>query len=212
MKHRNPPRIATLLLTRLSNCDDALVGDMVEEYRRGRSRSWYWRQTSIAVLRTTVADIRSHPLLALRAFVLMVACVLCYQYCLLRPLGLFASDVLWWLRWSSPLFFFGLRYKLLAFTFGTLIGVLAPCMGYIIGARIVARLHRSHQAAFTLLNAALVLFVGMLELLWFVEHNPRHLQWFPFSVYYRVPLLLLFVMSTLLGGFWKLKSRTHSGT
>jgi hypothetical protein len=34
MKHRNPPRIATWLLTRLSGCDEALVGDLIEEYRR----------------------------------------------------------------------------------------------------------------------------------------------------------------------------------
>ena len=29
---------------------EALVGDLFEEYQRGRSRLWYWRQAGLAVL------------------------------------------------------------------------------------------------------------------------------------------------------------------
>jgi hypothetical protein len=206
MKHRNPPRIATWLLNRLSGCDEALIGDMIEEYRRGHSRLWYWRQTSIAVLRTTVADVRSHPVLALRAFVLMVVCVLCYQYCMIPPFDILTRDLIWKL---NPRLLYPEHFTLFTFSYHFFVlQALAPCMGYVIGARIVARLHRSHQAAFTLFNAALVLFVNnALELLWSISHNPRHLRWFSSYVFYFVPLFLLFAMSTLVGGLWKLKSR-----
>jgi hypothetical protein len=29
---------------------DALIGDLFEEYQRGRSRLWYWRQAGLAML------------------------------------------------------------------------------------------------------------------------------------------------------------------
>lgn len=207
MRHRNPPRIATWLLTRLSDCDDALVGDMAEEYRRGRSRLWFWRQTGIAVLRTTVADVRSHPVLALRAFVLMVVCVLCYQHFFVRPLDALTSDLIWKL---NPRLLHPEHFTIFTFSYFFLVlEVLAPCIGYMIGARIVARLHHPHQTAFTVLNATLILFVNALELLWFVERNPRH-QWFSFKVFYFVPLFLLLAVSTLVGGLWKSEGRARA--
>lgn len=203
MKHRNPPRIATWLLHRLSACDEALMGDLLEEYCRGRSRYWYWRQALIAVVRSTDGDILSHPVLALRAFALMMVCVLCYEYCLVRPFDILFSDLIWKLnpRLLVPehptVFTFGYFFLVLE--------VLAPCIGYAIGARIVARFHRTHQTAFTLFNATLVLLVNAIELLWFVAHNPRH-QRFSSKLFYFVPLFLLFVLSTVVGGLWKLKS------
>lgn len=209
MKHRNAPRIATWLLNRLSGCDEALVGDMVEEYRRGRSRLWYWRQTSIAVLRTTVADVRSHPVLALRAFVLMVLCVLCYEFCLLQPFSILTRDLIWKLNprllhpGHSTLFTFSYLFLVLE--------VLAPCIGYVLAAQIVARFHRPHQAVFTLVNAMLVLFVGALQLVWLIERNPHgYLPRFPSYVYFRIELLLLFVVSTLVGGLWEREKHTRA--
>ena len=206
MKHRNPPRIATLLVNRFSCCDQALVGDMIEEYRRGRSRFWYWRQTSIAVLRTTIADVRSHPVLALRAFVLMVLCVLCLQYFLIPPFDTVTGDVIWKL---NPRLLNPEHFTYFSFVYYVLVPrVVAPCIGYVIGARIVARLHRSHQAAFTLSNAVLILFVNnALAFLWFITHHPHRWQWFSTYLFFSVPSFLLFTASTLAGGFWKLKSR-----
>ncbi|MGH9573811.1 MAG: hypothetical protein ACRD40_09810, partial [Candidatus Acidiferrales bacterium] len=134
-------------------------------------------------------------------FVLMVACVLCYQYCLLHPFDILSHDLIWKLnprllypstpRVSPWLISWCLKHS---------------CMGYVIGARIVARFRRPHQAAFTLFNAALVLLVSALELLRFVKYNPHHLQSFPSYMSYRVALILLFVVSTLVGGLWKQKN------
>ncbi len=46
---REPPRLATRLLHALCH-NEALVGDLVEEYRLGRSVTWYWRQAVIAIV------------------------------------------------------------------------------------------------------------------------------------------------------------------
>jgi hypothetical protein len=47
----NPPKLATWLLERLSSGyhSESLAGDLFEQYVRGRTRSWYWRQVLIAI-------------------------------------------------------------------------------------------------------------------------------------------------------------------
>src|SRR5215470_16391722 len=49
---REPPRLATWLLEQLSPvCENAaLVGDLIEAFKQGRSSSWYWRQVFGAIL------------------------------------------------------------------------------------------------------------------------------------------------------------------
>jgi preprotein translocase subunit SecY len=46
---KQPPAFATWLLTRFAEGNDALVGDLFEEYHRGRSGAWYWRQVLASV-------------------------------------------------------------------------------------------------------------------------------------------------------------------
>jgi hypothetical protein len=48
MTPTTPPRVATMLLNRFA-ANDALAGDLQEEYRRGRSAAWYWRQVVAAM-------------------------------------------------------------------------------------------------------------------------------------------------------------------
>ena len=48
MSTKRPPRLATLLITRLAD-NEPLAGDLLEEYQAGRSDAWYWRQTIAAV-------------------------------------------------------------------------------------------------------------------------------------------------------------------
>jgi len=52
MKSSQPPRIAAWLLKHLwtEPYSDALAGDLSEEYRRGRSAFWYWKQVLIAIV------------------------------------------------------------------------------------------------------------------------------------------------------------------
>jgi len=48
---RVPPRLATWLLLSLGSGPfaEALAGDLSEEYQRGHSRHWYWRQVTVAL-------------------------------------------------------------------------------------------------------------------------------------------------------------------
>jgi len=66
MRSSHPPRFASWLLERF-DVDEALSGDLAEEYRRHHSGAWFWRQTAVAVLRKGSADVRRHKLLAVRA-------------------------------------------------------------------------------------------------------------------------------------------------
>jgi len=48
---RRPPRLASWLVEHLASRyqREALLGDLFEEYRCGRSRAWYWRQAALAL-------------------------------------------------------------------------------------------------------------------------------------------------------------------
>jgi hypothetical protein len=62
----HPPAVATWLLERFC-ADVALAGDLVEQYHEGRSVAWYWKQAIAAVGAYSVAQIREHKWLAVRA-------------------------------------------------------------------------------------------------------------------------------------------------
>jgi hypothetical protein len=55
MNLRKPPKLATWLLQQLGSGyhTDSLAGDLIEQFARGRSRSWYWWQVLIAILVST---------------------------------------------------------------------------------------------------------------------------------------------------------------
>lgn len=63
-----PPKLATWLLERLTSGyhNDPLAGDLIEEYGRGRSRVWYWRQVLIAILVSTKRTVAPRILYAAR--------------------------------------------------------------------------------------------------------------------------------------------------
>jgi hypothetical protein len=91
-----PPRLADWLLQRLASGpkQPSLIGDLHEQYRRGRSAAWYWRQTVRAVAASVVWDLRHHPLLAVRAVVL--------TYAFLMPWVFFTGNTYvatrWWMN------------------------------------------------------------------------------------------------------------------
>lgn len=63
--------LATWMLEHLASGDpdDALAGDLLEEFRAGRSRSWYWRQVFAACLVSWLRSLRAR--LPLLVFVLL---------------------------------------------------------------------------------------------------------------------------------------------
>jgi hypothetical protein len=64
MRPSHPPRIAAWILNRFSpgRDTDAIAGDLIEQYRQGRSRSWYWREVTVAVVRGTWSEAWQHRL------------------------------------------------------------------------------------------------------------------------------------------------------
>jgi hypothetical protein len=61
MSVSQPPRLATWLLQHLASSPrrESLVGDLIEQYRNGRSATWYWRQVLTAILVGATRDVRA---------------------------------------------------------------------------------------------------------------------------------------------------------
>ena len=72
MRNSEPPRLSTFLLERLAPRQrrESLMGDLREQFHRGRSAWWYRRQVFGTILAGIVADVAAHKLLALRALAL----------------------------------------------------------------------------------------------------------------------------------------------
>lgn len=62
MTNSHPPRLAVALLDCFVQ-DSALIGDLIEEFRQGRSGLWFWRQALCATLTDSVRrSPATHPL------------------------------------------------------------------------------------------------------------------------------------------------------
>jgi hypothetical protein len=86
MRSSQPPKLATWILQRFASGRDKepLLGDLVEEYNSGRSRSWFWRQMITAVLVDSYSQVRIHYVLAARAIAVGMATSLLCGILLLR--------------------------------------------------------------------------------------------------------------------------------
>lgn len=76
MKPTDPPALATALMELLipSRTSVGLIGDLIEEHRKGRSRTWYWRQTIAALTTSAFREVREHKFQAIGAIVLGYLC------------------------------------------------------------------------------------------------------------------------------------------
>jgi hypothetical protein len=63
MNNGEPPRMAVWLLKHWSSPyqRESLLGDLLETYRAGRSRMWYWRQVIAALVLARTRGLRSLP-------------------------------------------------------------------------------------------------------------------------------------------------------
>lgn len=62
MTSRRPPVLAQTLLEWVDPANDALHGDLLEEFASGRSRLWYWRQVFAATGVAVARPVRAHGL------------------------------------------------------------------------------------------------------------------------------------------------------
>lgn len=60
---RNAPRLATWLLVRFSSGphNEAIAGDLMEQYAVRQSRLWYWRQVLSAIVADVLTTASAHP-------------------------------------------------------------------------------------------------------------------------------------------------------
>jgi hypothetical protein len=75
MTPQKPPRLATALLKLLSRGNDPLIGDVQEQFQRGRSRRWYWSQAAGVGISRCAHDHRLQAFLALAALMGIAASV-----------------------------------------------------------------------------------------------------------------------------------------
>lgn len=59
-KDSNPPRLAIWLLRRALPGNDALTGDLIEQFYEGRTSVWFWRQALIALAMRGLGGAQRH--------------------------------------------------------------------------------------------------------------------------------------------------------
>jgi cytochrome c biogenesis factor len=146
--HSNPPFIATWLLEYfLPETDNhPIAGDLIEAYRGGRSRIWYWREVLTAILLCISSETKRHPISALRAVsVGWLICLFCYR--VVEP-RLFYPIAVRLLGGNS-----GYPFSPAMLTWFALSLVVLMGSGYV-----VSRLHRDDQLMVFLFACSLFLF------------------------------------------------------
>jgi hypothetical protein len=96
MKTSQPPILATKLLERFASGPhgDSLAGDLVEQYREGRSAAWYWRQVLLAIVVCLAKDrTLAGPAILGSLLVLLLMIVSVSRHPSSLGTGLFSMDI-----------------------------------------------------------------------------------------------------------------------
>lgn len=105
MSGTEPPSIAKWILEHFTPGDqnDALIGDLLEEFRNGRSAGWYWRQVSTAIAFASLREIRTHWLVVLFAglWTIPARAMWCFTFGLLVR----RTEFFWKISYRDSLFF-----------------------------------------------------------------------------------------------------------
>jgi hypothetical protein len=179
---RSVPRIARWLLKHFGSSpnNDAIIGDIAEQYSQGHSRAWYWRQVCVAIVMGLVNECRGHKWITARA--LLIGWTLLFfspspfNFLLRDLLFAFASWSRWWRQaWILPLTF-----------------TLYAAFFFMISGWLIARLHRPHQVSMVLIFA-----LSSCCVVWpmFFPHIAEGTRWWPVYV---MPIIV--PTSILLGG------------
>jgi hypothetical protein len=139
MKRSKPPALATWLLEHARfSTTDVIAGDLLEEFNRGRSAAWYWRQALVAIVVGCASEVRHHRVLAARA-ILITWAANCGALILGREVMIELS----------------MRHFL---AYNPHLAMWAICfLGGLASGLIVALLHRGHRNAMLLTGAAALL-------------------------------------------------------
>jgi hypothetical protein len=202
MSDQQPPRVATWLAQRLVTGlrRESLVGDLIEQYRQGRSRLWYGRQVFAAIVVGAVHDLKVHKLLALRALTIGWALYYLFSFPVTwagRPVENWISQQVVVCEPNS----FWCQFWLNQFSVEPLIYIAAAVSGWI-----VARLHRSYWVAMLFLYAATVLLFECGMIAWLAGHSIRPLPISPVVMTLANLTVVVRPLSILLGGMLAVRS------
>jgi hypothetical protein len=137
---RHAPRLASLLLERLAPGNEALQGDLEEEFSAGRTHAWYWRQVLALIALQGPLAVRARGLVAAENFVTgIITLVLIGFY------AVFVVNVTdWLLRFEGVQALAQLPNAM--GPFNGLASVVTFFLG-LAGGRWIAKGHRSHRVA-----------------------------------------------------------------
>jgi len=197
MSSVHPPRIGTWLAERFLPAAhrESIVGDLVEQFRRGRSGWWYWRQVCAAILAGIAQDLAAHKLRAVGA----VALGWTLYYALSFP-ATSAGQALEPATRSAlacdPASF-SCQFWLNQLSAELLIYVAAAITGWI-----VARLHRAHWLSMLSVYAASVLVFECAAVIWFMAGRPVLMPLSPVVLMLANLTVVLRPVSIFAGGMW----------
>src|SRR4029453_15203133 len=201
MRDQLPPRVATWLAQSLvpGPRRESLLGDLIEQYRRGRSGRWYWRQVLIAIVVGNAHDLAAHKLLALRALTIGWALYYLFSFPVTWVGGMAEGWVSQLVIVCEPTSFSCQFWR------NQLSVELLIYVGAAITEVIVARLHRSYWGAMLFVFTASVLLFECGMIGWMVSQSIP----LPIS---RVALIVANLtvifrpLSVFLGGMWAVRS------
>src|SRR5438128_8487391 len=195
MRSDQPPAVATWLLKRFG-CrpqNEAILGDLIEQYRNGRHSLWYWRQIVTAIAVSSFREVwrqKTRTLAALSAGWIIFAF---YRSPLDRPL--FQSISLQ-INFASMQFQIPPNWWIYCGMYVLFLSFLTAIMGLIVGALsgwIVAKFQPSHRVPIVLMFVASLCSYWLFSLVfWIVKsglvglgivpgHEIRSLLFLPFS-------------------------------
>jgi hypothetical protein len=150
-----PPALAARLLKRLvpAQDHDALLGDLCEEYQRGRSIAWYWFQILVAIVVRSWKDVGAHTLVAGRAVItgLIAQMLLLSAFSPLQNV-LTGAGFMWGNRWIGLPWYWHWPY---AQSLGMVMQGIWIAGDVMIG-WLVVRLHREHGVTMLLLYCCVI--------------------------------------------------------
>jgi hypothetical protein len=148
MNAMRPPRLATWLLERLApeSRRESLIGDLHEQWARGRSAAWYWRQALTAITVGAARELRANNRLAIRAALFTWTAFVPWYY---AAWALYHSTFSWALNWTRPW-----RMLRVGWIFYGAPLLVVWCAGSWFTGWVLARWHHRHQGAMILACAA----------------------------------------------------------
>ena len=182
------PRVATWLAERFltSPRRESLIGDLVEQYREGRSATWYWSQVLRAIVVSITEELAAHKLLALRAVAVGMIATYLLQMGPIVWVGVPAED--WVIRrvvnCEATGGGFWCQFWVNQFSFELVVYVACALTGWI-----VARLHRPHGVAAVCVFTVAFLLWRFVETAFFSQHPPPDAMSVSFTTVYVVDVV-----------------------